>query len=34
MAAAMLQDMGPDFELLGELTGIEIIAVNLSIRER
>jgi hypothetical protein len=30
----MLQDMGSDFELLGELTAIEIIAVNLSIRER
>jgi hypothetical protein len=30
----MLQDMGPDFELLGELTDIEIIAVNLSIHER
>lgn len=26
--------MGIDFELLGELTAIEIIAVNLSIRER
>jgi hypothetical protein len=26
--------MGSDFELLGELTDIEIIAVNLSIRER
>jgi hypothetical protein len=26
--------MGSDFELLGELTAIEIIAVNLSIRER
>ena len=34
MAAVMLQDMGSDFELLGELTAIEIIAVNLSIRER
>ena len=30
----MLQDMGSDFELLGELTAIEITAVNLSIRER
>jgi hypothetical protein len=30
----MLQDMGSDFELLGELTAIEIIAVNLSVRER
>jgi hypothetical protein len=30
----MLQDMGSDFELLGQLTAIEIIAVNLSIRER
>ena len=30
----MLQSMGSDFELLGELTTIEIIAVNLSIRER
>ena len=30
----MLQDMGSDFELLGELTAIEVIAVNLSIRER
>jgi hypothetical protein len=30
----MLQDMGGDFELLGELTAIEIIAVNLSVRER
>ena len=29
----MLQDMGSDFELLGELTAIEIIAVNLSVRE-
>lgn len=26
--------MGNDFELLGALTDIEIIAVNLSIRER
>jgi hypothetical protein len=26
--------MGPDFELLGELTNIAIITVNLSIRER
>lgn len=26
--------MGSDFELLGELTDIEIIAANLSIRER
>jgi len=34
MAAVMLQSMGSDFELLGELTTIEIIAVNLSIRER
>lgn len=34
MAAVMLQDMGSDFELLSELTAIEIIAVNLSIRER
>ena len=34
MVAVMLQDMGSDFELLGELTAIEIIAVNLSIRER
>ncbi len=34
MAAVMLQNMGSDFELLGELTAIEIIAVNLSIRER
>ncbi len=32
--AAMLQDMGSDFELLGAFTDIEIIAVNLSIRER
>ena len=30
----MLQDMGSDFELLGAFTDIEIIAVNLSIRER
>jgi hypothetical protein len=30
----ILQNMGSDFELLGELTTIEIIAVNLSIRER
>jgi hypothetical protein len=30
----MLQDMGSDFELLGDLTAIEIIAVNLSVRER
>ena len=30
----MLQDMGNGFELLGDLTDIEIIAVNLSIRER
>ncbi len=30
----MLHDMGSDFELLSELTDIEIIAVNLSIRER
>ena len=30
----MLRSMGSDFELLGELTAIEIIAVNLSIRER
>ena len=30
----MLQDMGIDFELLGELTAIEIIAVNLPVRER
>jgi len=26
--------MGNDFELLGEITNIEVIAVNLSIRER
>jgi hypothetical protein len=30
----MLQDTGSDFELLGELTAIEIIAVNLPVRER
>jgi hypothetical protein len=30
----MLQDMGGDFDLRGELTDIEITAVNLSIRER
>jgi len=30
----MLQDMESDFELLSELTDIETIAVNLSIRER
>jgi hypothetical protein len=30
----MLQDMGSDFELLGDLTAIEIITVNLSVRER
>lgn len=30
----MLQDMGSDFELLGELTAIEMIAVTLSSRER
>ena len=26
--------MGDDFELLGEIAGIEVIAVNLSIREQ
>ena len=30
----MLYRMGSDFELLGELTAIESIASNLSIRER
>ena len=30
----MLQNMPSNFELLSELTAIEIIAVNLSIRER
>jgi hypothetical protein len=30
----MLQDMRSGFELLGDLTAIEIIAVNLSVRER
>ncbi len=30
----MLHSVGIGFELLGELTDIEIIAVNLSIRER
>ena len=30
----ILPDMGSDFALLGELTNIEIIAINLSIRER
>ncbi len=34
LAQVILQDIGSDFELLGELTDIEIIAVNLSIRER
>jgi type I restriction enzyme M protein len=34
MAAVMLHDMGSDFELLGELTDIEIIVVHLSVRER
>ena len=32
--SGILQDMESDFELLGELTDIEIIAVNLAIRER
>ena len=30
----MLQDVGSDFELLGELTAIQVIAVHVSIRER
>ena len=34
LAAVMLQNMESDFELLSELTDIETIAVNLSIRER
>jgi hypothetical protein len=34
LAPVILQDMGNDFELIGDLTDIEIIAVNLSIRER
>jgi hypothetical protein len=34
LAAVILQGMGSDFELLGDLTDIEIIAVNLSLRER
>jgi hypothetical protein len=34
LAPVILQDMGNDFERIGDLTEIEIIAVNLSIRER
>jgi len=30
----ILRNMGSEFELLSELTSIEIIAINLSIRER
>ena len=34
LVVVILQDMDSDFERLGELTDIEMIAVNLSIRER
>lgn len=34
LARVILQDMESDFELLSELADMEIIAVNLSIRER
>ncbi len=33
LRSGTLVDMGEDFELVGKITDVEIIAVNLSIRE-